>query len=156
MLKYVTSVANGMSQNYPIKLQMKTSFMFVRINQHCTKSCCWYQFQLADLQRIMTWVPLVQYSVTTKIICMLSCWLQLLFKSLRICNTILYHRSLSTLFQLMACCLMAPKHHFNQCWFIIDNHLGHFQSNSFWYWQMKIHSQFVSLNWQWLVQELMC
>ena len=43
-----------------------------------------------------------------------------LFNSLRPSDAIWRHyRSLSTLAQVMACCLAAPSHFLNQCWFII-------------------------------------
>ena len=34
-------------------------------------------------------------------------------------DAIWWHRSGSTLAQLMACCLMAPSHYLNQCWLMI-------------------------------------
>ena len=34
-------------------------------------------------------------------------------------NAICWHRSWSTLAQVMACCMMAPSHYLNQCWLII-------------------------------------
>ena len=40
------------------------------------------------------------------------------------------HRSGSTLAHAMACCLPAPSHYLNQCWFLIDEVLWHsFESN---------------------------
>ena len=35
-------------------------------------------------------------------------------------DTIWWHKSGSTLAQVMACCLMAPSHYLNQCWLIIS------------------------------------
>ena len=35
-------------------------------------------------------------------------------------DTIWWHRSGSTLAQVMACCLTAPSHYLNQCWLIIS------------------------------------
>ena len=35
-------------------------------------------------------------------------------------DTIWWHRSWSTLVQVMACCLKAPSHYLNQCWLIIN------------------------------------
>ena len=40
-------------------------------------------------------------------------------------DTIWRHRFLSILAQIMACCLTAPSHYLNQCWFIISNLLWH-------------------------------
>ena len=37
-----------------------------------------------------------------------------------LCDVIWWHRSGSSLDQVMACCLMAPSHHLNQCWLIIS------------------------------------
>ena len=37
-----------------------------------------------------------------------------------------FHRTWSTLVQVMACCLMAPSHYLNQCWWILNKDL--------WYW----------------------
>ena len=41
------------------------------------------------------------------------------FNSLWHSDAIWWHRSRSTLVQLMACCLTAPSHYLNQCWLII-------------------------------------
>ena len=40
--------------------------------------------------------------------------------SLRPSDAIWWHRSESTLAQVMACCLTAPSHYLNQCWLIIS------------------------------------
>ena len=45
--------------------------------------------------------------------------------SLRPSDTIWWHRSGSTLVQVMACCLTAPSHYLNQCWLIISKVLWH-------------------------------
>ena len=39
-------------------------------------------------------------------------------------GVIWWHKSRSTLAQLMACCLMAPSHYLNQCWPIINEFRG--------------------------------
>ena len=36
------------------------------------------------------------------------------------CDAICWHKTLSTLAQVMACCLTAPSHCLNQCWLVID------------------------------------
>ena len=41
-------------------------------------------------------------------------------KALRPSEAIWLQRSGSTLPELMACCLMAPSHHLNQCWLIMN------------------------------------
>ena len=41
----------------------------------------------------------------------------------RICHDICQHRTMSTLAQVMACCLMAPSHYLNQCGLIINESL---------------------------------
>ena len=43
-----------------------------------------------------------------------------LFNSLWPSDTIWQQRSLSTLAQVMACCLTAPSHYLNQCWLTIS------------------------------------
>ena len=40
-------------------------------------------------------------------------------------DAIWWHRSVSTLAQVMACCLTAPSHYLNQCWLIISKVLWH-------------------------------
>ena len=40
-------------------------------------------------------------------------------------NTIRRQGTLSTLAQVMACCLMAPSHYLNQCWLIISKVMWH-------------------------------
>ena len=52
---------------------------------------------------------IVWYSYDSKVI-----------NSLRPVDAIWQHRSGSTLAQVMACCLTAPSHYLNQCWFIIS------------------------------------
>ena len=47
------------------------------------------------------------------------------FKSLGPSDIIWHWRSWSTLFQVIACCLMAPCHYLNQCWLIISKVLWH-------------------------------
>ena len=47
------------------------------------------------------------------------------FNSLWPCDAIWWHRSRSTLAQVMACCLMAPSHYMNQCWLLICVVLWH-------------------------------
>ena len=41
------------------------------------------------------------------------------------------HRTLSTLVQVMACCLTAPSHNLNQCWLIIKGVLWHSPESNF-------------------------
>ena len=43
-----------------------------------------------------------------------------IFNSLWPNDAIWWHRSASTLAQVMACCLIAPSHYLNQCWLIIS------------------------------------
>ena len=47
------------------------------------------------------------------------------FNSLGPSDAIWRWRSWSTLVQVMACCLTAPSHYLNQCWFIISKGLWH-------------------------------
>ena len=42
------------------------------------------------------------------------------FNSLWPCDAIWRQRSVSTLAQVMACCLTAPSHYLNQCWLVIS------------------------------------
>ena len=56
--------------------------------------------------------------------------------------------SVSTLTQVMACCLMAPSHYMNKCWFIISrvqrhSFEGHFTRYS--------SHQSIKLAWKWLI-----
>ena len=51
--------------------------------------------------------------------------------SLRPNNPIWWHRSGSTLAQVMACCLMAPSHYLNQSWLIISKVLWHSSEGNF-------------------------
>ena len=41
------------------------------------------------------------------------------------------HRSMSTLAQVMACCLTAPNHYLNQCWLMISEVLWHSPDSNF-------------------------
>ena len=58
-----------------------------------------------------------------------NCWLWKLWEnfinSLWPSDAIGWHTTGSTLIQVMACCLMAPSHYLNQCWFIISQVLCH-------------------------------
>ena len=47
------------------------------------------------------------------------------FNSLWPSDAIRRQKTESTLAQVMACCLMAPSHYLNQCWFIISKVLWH-------------------------------
>ena len=47
-------------------------------------------------------------------------YLVILLTSLWQSDAIQWHKSRSTLVQVMACCLMAPSHYLNQCWLIIS------------------------------------
>ena len=47
------------------------------------------------------------------------------------CDAIWRHRSGSTLAKVMACCLMAPSHHLNQCGFLISEVLWHSPDSNF-------------------------
>ena len=46
-------------------------------------------------------------------------------------DAIWWHRSGSTLAQVMACCLKAPSHYLNQCWFIITDVFWHSHEGNF-------------------------
>ena len=72
----------------------------------------------------------------------ISCWINSWVASnLKYLNSlwpskaILWHRTWSTLVQVMAWCLMAPSHHRNQSWLLISEvlycqHEGHFTGNA--------------------------
>ena len=47
-------------------------------------------------------------------------WVSQYINSLRPSDAIWWHRTGSTLAQVMACCLTAPSHNLNQCWLIIN------------------------------------
>ena len=51
--------------------------------------------------------------------------------SLRPSDTIWRHRSMSTLAQVMACCLTASSHYLNQCWLMISEVLRHSPDSNF-------------------------
>ena len=53
------------------------------------------------------------------------------FNSLWPSDAIWQQGSWSTLAQVMACCLMAPSHYLNQCWFIIIGVLWHSPESGF-------------------------
>ena len=52
------------------------------------------------------------------------------FNSLRPSEAIWWHRSGSTLAQVRACCLTAPGHYLNQCWYIISEVWWHFSEDN--------------------------
>ena len=47
------------------------------------------------------------------------------------CGAIWWDRTWSTLAQVMACCLKAPSHYLNQCWFLISEVLWHSHESNF-------------------------
>ena len=52
-----------------------------------------------------------------------NCYLATTWESAQLthCSLVIWwHKSWSTLAQVMACCLMAPSHYLNQCWLIIS------------------------------------
>ena len=51
--------------------------------------------------------------------------------SLRLSDTIWWHRSGSTLAQVLTCCLTAPSHYLNQCWLLINGVLWHSPMTNF-------------------------
>ena len=53
------------------------------------------------------------------------------FNSLRPSDAIWWHRSGSTLAQVMACCLTAPSHYLNKCWLIITKVEWHSPEGNF-------------------------
>ena len=55
----------------------------------------------------------------------------LTFNSLWSSDFIWQHRSMSTLAQVMACCLMAPSHYLNQRWLLINDVLWHLPESDF-------------------------
>ena len=63
-------------------------------------------------------------------------------------DAILWHRSGSTLAQVMALCLMAPSHYLNQCWLIIsgssENHLREFHKR-------YLSHRYLTLAWKLLI-----
>ena len=66
------------------------------------------------------------------------------FNSLGPSDAIWWHRSGSTLVQVMACCLMAPNHYLNQCWLIISKVLRHSPEGNF------IRDTSATIHWNWL------
>ena len=68
------------------------------------------------------------------------------FNSLWPSDTTWRHRTGSTLAQVMACCLMAPSHYLNQCWFIIGEvHWATF----IWCWFQLRYLSYQSLKLAW-------
>ena len=51
--------------------------------------------------------------------------------ALRPNDAIWQHRSGSTLAQVMDCCLVAPNHHLNKCWLVINGFLWHSPKTNF-------------------------
>ena len=72
---------------------------------------------------MMEWMSLWDLIWCAQVLEMLCFWT--LFYSLWPRDAIWWHRSGSTLAQVMACCLMAPSHYLSQCWFIIIDVLWH-------------------------------
>ena len=76
------------------------------------------------------------YDLVSSILPLLSIvrWLQVLLNFRAIINSLWpsdvtwHQRSWSTLVQVMACCLTAPSHYLNQCWFLISDILWHLPS----------------------------
>ena len=79
---------------------------------HCEKhpSCLWPLFVNWNRCSVMTVTGFIVNGAVN------SLWLS---------DTIWWHKFGSTLAQVMACCLMAPNHYPNQCWFIIKGVLWH-------------------------------
>ena len=68
--------------------------------------------------------------------------------SLRPSDAIWWHRSGSTLAQVMACCLMAPSHYLNQCWLIISKIQLHSSDGNF---TRDTSHQWLKLTWKLLI-----
>ena len=68
---------------------------------------------------------------STITLCLPPTLLVLALNSLWPSDAIQWYRTGSTLVQIMACCLAAPIHYLNQCWFIINGVLWHSTDNKF-------------------------
>ena len=68
------------------------------------------------------------------------------FNSLWPSDALQWHRSGSTLAQIMASCLMAPSHYLNQYWLIINQDLRHSPEGSFTENDQDIYSWFAFEN----------
>ena len=66
-----------------------------------------------------TWLAQAKFNWHNQILVNWDDWLTINFNSLWPIDTIWWHRSGSTLAQVMACCLMPPSHYLHQCWLII-------------------------------------
>ena len=53
------------------------------------------------------------------------CKMAIILSKMKCVNVIWWYRSGSTLAQVMACCLTAPSHYLNQCWFLMSEVLWH-------------------------------
>ena len=71
---------------------------------------------------VQWWPSLAPYMNGTSI-----WWVNSLWPS----DAIWRHRSMSTLAQVMACCLTAPSHYLNQCWLMIREVLWHSPDSNF-------------------------
>ena len=86
--------------------QQKFVFAFCIISQHGYSKISWKSFLNEDKDCL---IPHCQYH---------GCWWYW-FNSLWPSDAICWHRTGSTLAQVMACCLTAPSHYLNHCWLII-------------------------------------
>ena len=65
------------------------------------------------------------------ILCQIQIISPIHLNSLRPSDAIWWHRSGSTLAQVMDCCLMAPSHYLSQCWLIISEVWCHSSEGNF-------------------------
>ena len=91
----------------------------VSANNHQSRHCHGHQRSLAKHADSCksTWT-FPKYNPTKTFMILNSHLLK--WNSLRPSDAIWWHRSGSTLAQVMACCLTTPSHYLNQCWLIIS------------------------------------
>ena len=100
---------------------IKSLIYFLRHHSACFRRPCWWHWWAVGL----TFMSILEENWPTIWI------LHKVINSLGLSNTIWWHRSGSTLAQVMACCLMAPSHYLNQCWLIISKVQLHSSEGTF-------------------------
>ena len=100
------------------------------MNTSCIFALKWMQQNIHDDKSTLVQVMARCHRATSH--CLSQCWPRSMspygitrlgpseFNSLWPSDAIWRHRSMSTLAQVMACCLTAPNHYLNQCWPIIS------------------------------------
>ena len=81
---------------------------------------------------ILYWMYYTTLTVTCDLILLTSNvpW-YIMFNTMWPSDAIWWHRSVSIVVQLMACCLMPPSHYLNQCWLTVNKVMWHLSESNF-------------------------